>query len=220
MNARVVEVLSAVIGKDLGKDREAARKWWTEERGYAYEPPPPRPRQDWTFSDDKPTYADSVHCSCFAADTPVVTLTGPRPIQSLMIGDQVLSQDPRTGALSYQPIVAALHNKPAMVIKITLDHDVIKATGIHRFWKAGGGWAMARDLKPGDRLRTLAGIAEVSAVQTSRVQPVFNLKVANAQTYFAGGRALLVHDSSLVEPVSEPFDAVPDLGATTTPRPF
>ena len=77
-------------------------------------------RQDWTLSDDKPTYTDSVHTSCFAADTPVYTLDGPRPIQSVEVGDQVLSQDPKTGILQYQPVTEAFHNKPAMVLKIKL----------------------------------------------------------------------------------------------------
>jgi hypothetical protein len=216
-NQRVVQVLSAVIGKDLGRDREAARKWWTEERGYAYEAPPPEARQDWTASDYKPIYMDIQHTSCFAADTPVFTLAGPRPIQSLAIGDQVLSQDPETGALNYQAVVAALHNPPAMVYKIKLGQDVIKATDIHRFWKAGSGWVMARDLKPGDRLRALSGVVEVTTVEGGRVQPVFNLKVASGQTYFAGARNLLVHDSSLVEQVTNPFDAVADLAAPASP---
>ncbi len=210
-NARVVQVLGAAIGKDLGIDREAARKWWTEEQGYAYEKKARPQRQDWTFSEDKPTYIDSVHSSCFAAGTPVMTQSGPRPIESLKIGDQVLSQDTGTGTLSFEPVVAALHNQPAMVFHIELGQDVIKATDIHRFWKAGTGWVMARDLKPGDRLRAIGGVAEVTAVAMGRVQPVFNLKVKDAQTYFAGGPNLLVHDSSLVEPVYSPFDAVPQL---------
>ena len=50
------------------------------------------------------------------------------------------------------------------------------ATGIHRLWKAGQGWVMARDLKAGDRLRTIGGIAEVRSVEPDRVQPVFNLQ--------------------------------------------
>jgi hypothetical protein len=41
-----------------------------------------------------------------------------------------------------------------------------------------------------------------------RVQPVFNLTVLNGHSYFAGSRKLLVHDSSPVEPVIGPFDAV------------
>ena len=34
-------MLGSVVGKDLGKDREAAGKWWTEEQGYAYRAPAP-----------------------------------------------------------------------------------------------------------------------------------------------------------------------------------
>src|SRR5262249_9722303 len=154
-----------------------ARQWWTEERGYAYQAPVVAPRQDWTFNDDKPTYIDSVHSSCFGAGTPVVTLNGPQPIESLKIGDQVLSQDPITGGLSFQPVLKALHNPPAMLYHLKLGQGVIKATGIHRFWKPGSGWVMARDLKPGDRLRTIGGTAEVAAVAMGRVQPVFNLEV-------------------------------------------
>lgn len=66
-----------------------------------------------------------------------------------------------------------------------------------------------QDVKPGDRLRTLGGSAEVTAVQENLVQPVFNLKVMDGQTYFAGGPELLVHDSGEVEPVLEPFDRGP-----------
>ncbi len=209
LNERIVVVLGAIVGKNLGTDRESARKWWTDQRGYAYQAKPPVERQDWTLGEDKPTYTDSVHSSCFAADTPVLTLAGPMPIQAVKIGDQVLSQDPKTGTLRYQAVIEALHNKPAMVLKIRLGNDTIKATGIHRFWKTGQGWIKAQDVKPGDRLRTLGGSAEVTAVDESLVQPVFNLKVMAGQTYFAGGPKLLVHDSGAVEPVLEPFDRGP-----------
>ena len=101
-NARVIHTLSAQpTGRYLGQDKEAWRKWWTEERGYAYEPPPVRPRQDLTLDDDKPTYFSNVNAnrtSCFAAGTSVRTLAGPRPIESVAIGDQVLTQDPDSGA--------------------------------------------------------------------------------------------------------------------------
>ena len=122
-NARLIRTLGAATGQDLGEDRESWRKWWAEERGYAYEPPAFRPRQDLTLGDDKPTYYNNVHLSCFAAGTPVRTLAGPRPIESIEIGDQVLTQDPRTGALSYQPVIEAPHNKPDRLYKIDLGRE-------------------------------------------------------------------------------------------------
>jgi len=210
LNARIIRVLTTVTGHNSGKDQEAWRKWWIEEQGYSYEPPAPRSRQDWTLRESKPTYADNVHFSCFAAGTPVHTLTGLRPIESVRTGDQVLTQDPRTGALSYQPVVAAVRNKPDTLLKIRLDQEAISATGIHRFWRVGQGWVMARDLKPGDVLRALGGVVSVKAVERQGVEPVFNLVVMQGQSFLVGQRGMLVHDNSLVEPVLQPFDATPE----------
>ncbi len=72
---------------------------------------------------------------------------------------------------------------------------------------------MARDLKPGDLLRTLGGIAAVKSVEADRIQPVYNLRVADGESYFVGDAAVLAHDNSTVQPVPEPFDAVGPLTA-------
>jgi hypothetical protein len=213
-NTRVIQTLSAATGHDLGKDKEAWRRWWTEERGYRYNPPPVRPRQDLTWDESKPTdYSlfNDPATSCFAAGTPVRTLAGPRPIESIAVGDQVLTQDSRTGALSYRPVVDVFHNKPSQVLKIDIGRDATKATGIHRFWKAGQGWVMARDLKPGDVVRALGGVATVKSVEPAGVEPVYNLKALQAESYFAGAGGLLVHDNSEVQPVATPFDGTPEL---------
>ena len=50
--------------------------------------------------------------------------------------------------------LALHHNRPKPTLRIDLGDEAIVATPIHRFWKAGRGWAMARDLKPGDTIRT------------------------------------------------------------------
>jgi hypothetical protein len=209
LNTRIIDVLSQIHGRYLGKDVEVWRKWWAEEQGYVYEPTAPHPRLDLTLSPDKPTFASSFHLSCFAAGTPVHTLAGLRPIESVQVGDQVLTQDPRTAELSYQPVLAAVQNKPDRLVEINLGGEVIRATAIHRFWKAGQGWVPARDLKSGDSVRALGGIAEVKAVRRGQVQPVFNLKVMRAQSFFVGERGMLAHDNSAVEGVSQPFDIVP-----------
>ena len=209
-NDQIIRVLAAATGQNPGGKVVDWKKWWTERQGFVYDPPSQESLEDWTLSDDKPTYISNVHLfstSCFAAGTPVHTLNGSRSIESVHVGDQVLTQDPRTGVLSYQPVVAALHNQPYNVLKITLGQSAIKATGIHRFWRAGQGWAMARDLKPRDVVRTLGGTAEVEAVEAIGAEPVFNLKVLQSESYFVGERGVLVHDNSLVQPVINPFDA-------------
>ncbi len=65
----------------------------------------------------------------------------------------------------------------------------------HRFWMAGQGWAMAQDLKPGDVLRTLGGIATIAAATAGAEVPVFNLTVASDHTYFVGAHDVLVHET-------------------------
>ncbi len=213
LNAQIIRVLTATTGKNLGADREVWRKWWAEEQGYTYGPPAPRPRQDLTLSESKPIFAAEVSADCFAAGTPVRTITGLRPIETVEVGDQVLTQDPCSGTLSYQPVVATVHSQPEKLLKINLREEAIKATAIDRFWKVGQGWVMARDLKPGDRLRSVGGVSEVKNAEDTRSEPVFNLKVMRAQSFFVGRRGMLVHDNSLVEPVLRPFDAAPDLAA-------
>ena len=223
-NDRVPVVLARITGLDLGPDARAWVEWNTERIGYAY-----RSASEPT---EKPTYTkvrrlayqDPVivfqlqspsprgHTACFEAGTPVRTIRGAKPIEQIQPGDLVLVQDTTSGALSYQPVLTAPHNPPAATYRIKLAGDEIVATGIHRFWQAGQGWIMARDLKPGDRLRVLDGVAAVAAVSPEQVQPVFNLEVAQGRSFFVGSVGALVHDNSPVEATPHPFDA-PQVGA-------
>ena len=90
----------------------------------------------------------------------------------------------------------------------------IVATGIHRFWVAGRGWVMARDLKPGDPIRTLGGLAPRRVGRggegPARLQPGSG---RGRTTSSSGTPGALVHDNSLVLPVAAPFDAPATLGA-------
>jgi hypothetical protein len=219
-NGRVLPVLHAVTGQDLGSDRQVWLQWWTDQRGYVYKrPQAPKPTY---VQDVPPLYQPNfnrVGHSCFAAGTLVRTIGGPRPIEDLAVGDIVLTQDTRTGALSFQPVLAVFHNPPAETLRIDLGGETVVATPIHRFWRAGHGWVMARELKPGDAIRTLAGTARVVALTAEAVQPVFNLEVSAGHAFFVGNDAALVHDNSLVRPQLHPFDAPPELATTPVERP-
>jgi Pretoxin HINT domain len=205
MNLKVSNVLRELTGQvidepDPARVRDAWRSWWADEQGYSYTPGAPRRKRTVT------SVVVITH-SCFAAGTPVRTLLGMRPIESIQLGDQVLAQDVTTGALGFEPVVAIYHNPPKPTLRIDLGDEVIVATPIHRFWKAGQGWAMARNLRPGDTIRRLGGTARVVSVSEEKVQPVFNLDVARCRSFFVGASGALVHDNSLVDPVLHPFDA-------------
>jgi Pretoxin HINT domain len=206
VNDRTLGVLNDLTGQDFGNSQDKWQAWWADQRGYSYTAPDPSTKPTYTEIVDNPVVLP--HHACFAAGTQVHTIDGPRPIESIRVGDRVLSQEPRTGELAFTPVVAAFHNKPAATLRIELGDKAIVATGIHRFWKAGTGWTMARDLKTGDLVRVLGGTARVGAVATDVVQPVFNLEVADGHSFFVGRLGALVHDNSAVQPVNAPFDAI------------
>ncbi len=216
-NARVVPLLESMTGEQLGDDAEAWTKWWADEQGYSYQPP-----EKQNFYQRAPRYQPSYSSSvlrfrhaCFAKGTLVQTLDGPKLIETLRIGDRVLSQDIHNGTLLYEPVLAVFHNRPNATLRVHLDGSdtPIVATPIHRFWRIGQGWVMTRELKPGDRIRIVGGLARVTEITEDKVQPVFNLEIAQTHSFFVGARLALVHDNSLIEPVSEPFDAEPAIGS-------
>jgi hypothetical protein len=211
-NALVLPLLESVTGQQLGAEPVAWQKWWAEELGFAFND---------RYDETKPSYTETVGeqtlpvvvpsiivrtQSCFAAGTPVQTSCGTRRIETLAIGDRVLSQHPATGELTFRPVLATTVRPGAQTFRIVIDGETIVATGIHRFWKAGEGWIMARDLKAGDRLRKVDGVATVQSIEPDATQNVYNLNVAENRAFFVGKTGVLVHDVNFVQPVSDPFD--------------
>ena len=48
----------------------------------------------------------------------------------------------------------------------------------------------------------------MKSVAEEKVQPVFNLQVADGESFFVGRSGVLAHDNSTINPTPEPFDAV------------
>ena len=230
-NIRVTDLLKPFSREDYGDDVDAWNHWATDLRGYALTTPaqtttPP------TFVENVPLdfqpsplqtqlvnggTRQTVGHSCFAAGTLVKTRLGDKPIETLCAGDVLLTRDTTSGGLSFHPVLAVFHNPPAETLRVSLDSSAVVATGIHRFWRVGKGWTMARDLKPGDLVRLVGRTAKVQSVSTDKVQPVFNLEIAGAHSFFVGESGVLVHDNSLIVPMSEPFDSA-DLARVSKPN--
>jgi Pretoxin HINT domain len=220
LNDRVVPILQDVSGLDLGTRRREWQNWFVDQLGYqafAAQSSQPdtvtedvpldyRPRENPLSSFIAPVAAQRF--SCFGAGTPVQTMSGPRPIQELKIGDQVLTQSVKTGALDYHPVLLVHHNPPSRTFRVSLGDEVIVSSAFHRFWKAGQGWVMARDLAVGDPIRTLNGTIKVGKIEDGQVAPVFNLDIAAAADFFVGQSAALVHDNSLPDLRQPPFDGL------------
>jgi hypothetical protein len=226
-NDRVVLTLEAVLGRSLGSSRSDWERWWNDQRGYvlasrslATKPtvfedvtPDYTPRPVGRFVYDRQIGYYTPPTDCFAAGTTVQTIAGPRAIESIKLGDRLLAQDTATGALRYEPVLAVHHNPPVATLRLDLGAETIVTTDIQRFWQARKGWLLARDLKPGNEIRTLAGLARVVAVDSDLRRPVFNLDVAAGHDFFVGSTRVLAHDHTVVEPVERPFDGAPEIGA-------
>jgi hypothetical protein len=210
VNARIASSLQGAADApklDPGNEDEWHR-WWYDQLGYRYDPPP----QVLAAVNASPQSAGPSIRSCFVAGTPVRTIHGLRPIETLQVGDQVLSQDTASGGLSFQPILVVHHNPPGSTLRLELDNGETLVPSIyHRFWRAGKGWAIARDLKPGEILRTLEGRTRIKAITPGRTEPIYNLDVDGPRTFFVGDHGALVHDNTLPASPTAPFDAEPAL---------
>jgi Pretoxin HINT domain len=216
-NASVIPVLESAAGApaSLADDEDAWHAWWYDRLGYSYQSAP-KP----TFTQDvMPQYQSPSIRTCFAAGTPVETLSGARPIEAVQAGDRVLTQNAATGALSFEPVVYVHRNPPGKTLRISLsDGNSVVCSVYHRFWRANVGWAQARELKTGDTLRHFGGTVRVQSISTDADQRLYNLDVASTGTFFAGQSKLLVHDNTLPDHRLVPFDALPlpqSIGPTT-----
>ncbi len=199
LNERIVAVLTGATGQSFGSD---PRPWWdwyqdytdyyrsgerpvyeTQDRSYGYVMPPP-PVQS------------TPRVECFARGTPVWTKTGQRAIESLQIGDLVLSQDVNTGEIRYKPVMGRTLRPAGPIVQISTGDEKIRATRGHPLWVDGLGWRMAKELEDGAMLQTLSGSGRIDAVAPAADAETYNLVVADFNTYFVGKNGILSHDNT------------------------
>lgn len=152
----------------------------------------------------------------FAAGTEVVTPSGVVAIESLQVGDQVLSLDPVSGDWSAQPILAVNGRSVdqelfevatadgAASFVATGSHVAILAepapnTAPEPIRLSGGRYlSNVADLSTGDRLQTSAGSLTVDAVSRfGESTTVYSLVVARNHTYAVTPAAIAVADTTI-----------------------
>ncbi|HEV3079065.1 MAG TPA: polymorphic toxin-type HINT domain-containing protein, partial [Gemmataceae bacterium] len=130
--------------------------------------------------------------SCFAAGTPLLTPTGEKSVEEFRPGDWILSapEDDPTAPLEAKQVEEVFESQ-AVLWNLHVGGQVIQTTAEHPFWVKGKGWACARELKPGNLLRSHDGrwVAVEEIFDTGVEQPVYNLRIADYHTYFVGSPA-------------------------------
>ncbi|HBY95835.1 MAG TPA: hypothetical protein DEP84_18085 [Chloroflexi bacterium] len=135
-------------------------------------------------------------CS-FSADTLVTTENGGQAISTFKPGDRVLAYDEALKTTRPYTVTAVLVHTDAIIEHLTIDGEQIETTPEHPFLTLERGWVPAGELWAGAHVRqTDAGYGVVQAIEAeSRSQPMYNLTVDTAHTFFVGKQGVLVHNS-------------------------
>lgn len=142
-------------------------------------------------------------CS-FSGDTLVSTADGLAAISTLEEGDYVLAYDEATGTIGYYPILATWVHEDPVIVFLTIDGELIETTPEHPFYTADGDWVAAGDLQAGDHIQQADGTTgTVEAINiVYRLQPMYNLTVSTAHTFFVGDGQWLVHNDCIIRDVT------------------
>ena len=160
--------------------------------------------------------ASQVFRPCFAAGTPVRTATGSILTENLKVGDIVLSRnefDPE-GQVDGK-IVEDVFVRSAPIQKVVVQGRIIRTTAEHPFWVDGKGWTAAGKLKTGDNLLTAnkSKLPVESVFETGDTETVYNFRVADWHTYFAGNEnwdfEVWVHNACKVPGSNGPKNQAP-----------
>lgn len=202
-NQRVAAVAEKLPEVNLGTDPSQWQKRWAAYTDSYIEPRYRRPSRAYECF----RYSTTRHLqlSCFPAGTPVVTMQGMQPIETIRPGDMVLSQDVNSGELAFKCVQSTTVRPPADLLKLRFGSQELLVTRGHPFWVNGRGWLMAKQLQVGDPLHSLYGVRTLDAVEPAGQAEAHNLIVGDSNTYFVGGPRLLVHDNlPLGEMVASP----------------
>lgn len=205
-NSQLCRFLSEVAEREFAQPADVW-KWWDETNETEYQALKPSSVRYASSTLTTRNYNDmaaraamalssgsNVVGECFARGTPVITRKGPQAIETVRVGDLVLSRDISTGELSWKAVLRTTTRPPRTVFEISLDNEKLCCTGGHLFWVSGKGWTKASQLRPGDVLHGAAQPVIVMKVAEQPEQTTFNLAVDQTQTYFVGRQMVLSHD--------------------------
>ena len=139
--------------------------------------------------------------TCFSGDTEVYTSDGLVCIEDVQVGDEVWAYNSETGETELKEVLNVWIKETDEILHVsTSDGETIDTTTNHPFYVEEKGWVAAGDLKIGDVLVTAVGKkVEVTDLELEKLaEPilVYNLDVADFDTYFVGEYGVLVHNYS------------------------
>ncbi|HIA20292.1 MAG TPA: hypothetical protein EYN70_12900, partial [Planctomycetaceae bacterium] len=205
LNTRICNTLNSSLEQELAPQPAIWWNWWNDtnevfvagnkQTNSIY-------RVQNVVVSDRPVSANNAtaverRLDCLAAGTLVWTWQGKQAIETIQIGDMVLSQDPETGELTYKAVVRTTVRPAGETVKIHYGQHHLETSGGHLFWVSGDGWIKSRQLKSGMQLHTINGVVPVQFLEPGRKIKTYNLIVDGHHTYFVGAGRVLSHDNSV-----------------------
>ncbi|MBL7935691.1 MAG: hypothetical protein JNM51_07770, partial [Bacteroidia bacterium] len=134
-------------------------------------------------------------CGCFTANTKVLTKRGLISIDSLKIGDTVISFNDSLKTYNDKKILSTLKYVRDSIYTIYLPNEIIQTTPDHPFY-TNEKWVLAKNIKKGDGLFThsKAAITVDSIKLVVSITNVYNFIVEDDHTYFVSNSNILVHN--------------------------
>ncbi|MBI4437330.1 MAG: hypothetical protein HY590_07960 [Candidatus Omnitrophica bacterium] len=161
------------------------------------EEPAPPPAEE-AEEDEPPGGGGGGGGGCFVAGTLVLTEEGLKPIESLKIGEKILSKNLETGALELKKITRTFETERDDLAKLSLGRTSIVCSNNHRFFKIGGSFHEANELKKGELLLDAQGksrpLRETELLNLKSRVKVYNLTIQDNHTYFVSSEEVLVHN--------------------------
>ena len=144
--------------------------------------------------------------SCFVAGTLVMTAAGLVAIETVKVGDYVLSKDINTMQTEYKAVLETYIRKSDKLVHLIIAGEKIITTYDHPFYVNGQGFVNAVNLCIGMELMGAdGGILKVEQIYRENLfdgpRTVYNFKVEDFHTYFVGERCVLVHNADYAEQV-------------------
>lgn len=136
-------------------------------------------------------------CASFAGDTVVWIGDRSVPIRTLQPGASLASRNDRTYLDSSRVVTRTFERRVSAYHEIETEASRFAVTEEHPLWVQGRGWTAVRDIEVGAPIATLVGDTLVlSNRRVDEALQVFNLSVANDESYFVGDERVWAHNAT------------------------
>jgi len=136
-------------------------------------------------------------CASFAGDTPVWVGDRSVPIRSLEPGAWVASRNEHTFLDSSRAVTRTFERSASAYHEIETEGSRFAVTEEHPLWVQGRGWTPVSEIEVGAPIATIDGDTLVLANRrVDAALQVFNLSVANDESYFVGDERVWAHNAT------------------------